>query len=1041
MARGTQLQILGPLEARGPEGPVGLGGPRQRAVLAVLAIHLGEAVSMDRLADQVWAGEPPPTATRTLQAYLSHLRRALAPTGLDIERKGAGYALAGDPELVDARLLESLHDEARRALDAGDPGRARPLLTTALALGAGEPLLDFAYEPFAQPEILRLQELRLSALEHRIEADLRLGRHGELVAELEALVHAHPLREGLTARLMRALHAAGRRSEALRAYQDLRHRLAEETGLAPGEELRALEQALLLEEGPAAPGRAAPTGGNLPVDLTTLVGRDGDLAELELELRRTRLLTLTGPGGAGKTRLAVELGRRCGAGYPDGAWMVELAALRAPDQLTATMAAVLGLRFETGDGADALAELINARALLVVLDNCEHLVAAVAALADHLLRACPNLRVVATSRSPLHVPGEVCWRVPSLSVPPADAGRHELATYAAVRLFVERASRHAPGFAIDDATGPHVGAVCRRLDGIPLALELAAARLATLGAADLAARIERDTSGLSAAGLLADDRHRTLEATIGWSERLLTPTEALMFRRLAVFAGPFDVAMAEAVGGDVDVLEGLVAGSLVERVDRHGPRALFRLLQPIRDHAAARLVEDGAEHDRARDRHAAVMADVARRECPRLRGPEAPAALTRLDAHRHDLRVALDWLIEQADADAALAMAAAVWTYWDYRYAVTEGRSCLGRAMALDGGDLEDRLEAMAGAARLAWLDGDLVEARRLAEQGVAEAASGPFEAVAAELLLQLAELERDGSGDLTRASQLAEAALASFDRLEMRWWAAETCRLLALLARDGGDEVRASAMAERCLTIGQSEGDRERTAGAHLLLGLLAEDRGDEDEARPHLEASVELFRAAGERWGTAQALLVLAAALVASGDGARGEPLAREALAESERLGSRRAAAEAKRVLADAALIRGDLDAADALASGALRTQRASSPTSHVVATLHSLARVAEARGDRARAVTLADEALVPYRQDGLARNAGPPLLLLARLRAAEGRVREAIDLCEEAMALAETVGDRRGLAAAADVLGTVEVDLRHVTTRAYDPPAPPR
>ncbi|HEX3211029.1 MAG TPA: BTAD domain-containing putative transcriptional regulator, partial [Actinomycetota bacterium] len=611
-----EFGILGPLEVRDGSGLVRVPGVKERALLVDLLVHAGRVVSADRLVEDLWGDEPPGKPANALQGRVSALRRALGPGGSGlVVTSPPGYRLVVEPGWVDAARFEGLVGQAT-ALTATEPSRAAVLLQEALALWRGPALAEFADRPWALAVAARLEELRLGALEWLAELRLAGGGHAGLVGELEGLVAAYPTRERLRGLLMVRLYRTGRQADALGVYQEGRAVLAEELGIDPSPELQRLYQRVLVQD-PAldAPGEApAAPPHNLPERLSSFVGRELELGELAKLVELHRLVTVVGAGGAGKTSVAVELARRVAGGYPDGVWLVELAAVGDPGLLVEAVAASIGLDVEPGEpGAhrpsplDRLAEFAGDKALLVVLDNCEHLVGACAELAGRLLRAGPRVRVLATSREVLGVPGEAVWPVPPLAVPAAadDAamvdpeGAEELGGYDAVRLFVERAATADPSFTLTPANAGVVAELCRRLDGLPLAIELAAARVRALSPAEIAARLDDRFRLLAGGGRTVDPRQRTLRATIDWSWELLEDADRRLLRRLAVFAGGWTVAAAEQVcGGDgLDpggVLEGLfrlVDRSLVVAVG--GAPARFRLLESLRAYGAERLAEAG----------------------------------------------------------------------------------------------------------------------------------------------------------------------------------------------------------------------------------------------------------------------------------------------------------------------------------------------------------------------------------------------------------------------------------------------------------------
>lgn len=560
---GMRFGILGPLEVRTDDGtPVDPGGPRPRALLTLLLLDIGHPVSTQRLTDGLYGSEPPSGAANALQSQISRLRRRLAPH-TDIEAVPVGYRLAASAEAVDAHRFERLAAEGREALDAGDHGQAVTRLREALALWRGPALPDL---PDAHAEAARFEELRLAAVQNRVEAELALGGGPGLVPELRALLAAHPLSERLYGQLMRALHAGGRPAEALTVYEEARRTLADELGADPSPELAALHLELLRGTGPDRR--------RLPAQLTRFVGREPELTRIAALLPHTRLITLTGPGGAGKTRLAIEsaaalAARAEGTGGPGprpplgpldsprpapDVCFVELAPLGDGRHIAYAVLTALGVRegFRTPvtDSVDRLLGALEDREVLLVLDNCEHLVEEAARLVSLLLASCAGVRVLATSRESLGITGEVLVPVPPLPPEPA------------VRLFLDRARAVRPGF--DGHT--RVADICAALDGLPLAIELAAARLRTLTPDELADRLGDRFRLLSRGDRSKAPRHRTLRAVVEWSWELLDAKERELARRLTVFSGGATLEAVDAVCGmpyPEDVLASLVEKSLI----------------------------------------------------------------------------------------------------------------------------------------------------------------------------------------------------------------------------------------------------------------------------------------------------------------------------------------------------------------------------------------------------------------------------------------------------------------------------------------------
>ena len=559
-----QVRLFGELEAVAEGVPVPVRGAKQRALLALLALQRGQPVSADRLIDVLWGDGQAAHPANALQAQIGQLRRTFGAAA--ILTSEAGYALAVGPDDVDIVRFGRLVAEGRRLAVDGEAALASAVLGEALGLRRGEPLAEFADAGFASAERAQLEELTLLAVEARAGADLMLGRHGELAAELEALRQQHPLRERLWELHILALYRAGRQAEALRAYTEVRDRLVDELGIDPGPALRELQARILAQDPSLAPASAAPasaqaspapvpaaaplaSAGNLRARLSRFVGRDAELGQLNEAVRSSRLVTLTGPGGAGKTRLAVETAAALRPEHRDGAWLVELASVVEPDGVAPAAAAALGAGAAAlpgvqpaGSATDLIVRYLAGRSLVVVLDNCEHVIGEAAALADTLAGAVPGLRLIATSREPLGVPGEVLVPVGGL------------APLAAAELFVDRARAVRPGLHRRPAQAADViEDICRRLDGLPLAVELAAARLRALPLATLAERLDDRFQLLSRGARTALPRQQTLRAVVDWSYDLLFSDERRLFARLAAFTGGCGLPAAEAVCADDQV--------------------------------------------------------------------------------------------------------------------------------------------------------------------------------------------------------------------------------------------------------------------------------------------------------------------------------------------------------------------------------------------------------------------------------------------------------------------------------------------------------
>ncbi len=888
-----QVRLFGALEAEQAGVPVPVRGAKQRALLALLALRPGQPVSADRLIDVLWGDGQAAHPGNALQAQVGQLRRTFGAAAVITTE--AGYALDAAPGDVDIARFEHLAAQGRRLAEAGETALASTTLGEALRLRRGEPLADFTYAGFFDAERTRLDELTLVAIETRAEADLVLGRHGELVGELEALCRAHPLRERLWELLMLALYRAGRQAEALRAYTEARDRLVDELGIDPGPALRELEARILAQD--PSLGAAGPVGlhavpapmatGNLRERLSSFVGRTAELAELSEAVRSSRLVTLIGPGGVGKTRLAVEAAAALRQEHRDGAWLVELASVTGPDGVARAVAGALGAAAaglvgppSPASTVELIVRYLAGQSVLVVFDNCEHVIGQAAALAETLAGTVPGLRLIATSREPLGVPGEVLVPVGPLALP------------AAVELFVDRARAVRPGFTADGRTRPVIDDICRRLDGLPLAVELAAARVRSLTLATLAERLDDRFRLLTGGARTALPRQQTLRAVVDWSYDLLFEDERRLFARLSVFAGGCDLAAAEAVCADdqvpagevLDVLSRLVDKSLVAAPDT-GPDARFIQLQTLWQYGRDRLDESG-EVDTVCARHAAYYRQMAEEAHEGLRGATGPMWRERLTSELGNLRAALDWFAARGDADAALSLASGMAWLWFINSDSAEGARWLGDALGAKG-PRRPELAATAQVLHGYYVCGYFVSMAVSPEAGVLECE----EAVAAlttsddrvrraealvlwaTVLMRAHESERSLDA-LSEAHDLLEPAvhgwqLALHD-LIVAW-------NLALLGRLDGAEQAARSSVERF----DAQGDVWLPVDSLSILALIAEAQGDLDGASATYEALLERCRAAGQRGYVLFSLLRLAALRGRQGDDASADGLYEEAIA----------------------------------------------------------------------------------------------------------------------------------------------------------------
>jgi predicted ATPase/DNA-binding SARP family transcriptional activator len=694
-----QIGLLGELQVLDDdEKVVVVTGAKLRALLVVLALHGGRVVSADQLVDALWGPESSAAARNGLQGLVSKLRRALGSASL-VATRGGGYALEVKPESVDVHRFEQLVAAGRATAASGDLESAIQQLGDAESLWRGEALAEFAYEEFAAAEVTRISELRLAAVEERLDIELQLGRHRVVIGELETLVATHALRERLRGLLMIALYRAGRQADALRTFQEGRRILGEELGLDPGPELRQLEAAILVQDSSLdMPADKRETGvwtehrSTIPASLTPLVGRDEEVRELTRLFNDHRFITLVGPGGVGKTRLALEVARDESARLSHGACLVELAHVGDPEGVAAAIGSALDL-----PDPNRLAEMIGERDLLILLDNCEHVIATAAEVAEDLLRRCPGLRLLATSREGLRVGGETIWPVPPL------------ATDDAVQLFIERARAAGAPLALSSDVLAVISDICVRLDGLPLAIELAAARTRAFPIQQISSRLNDRFRLLTGGSRTALPRQQTLRAVVDWSYELLFDDEQRVFERLSVFPGGCDLATAEAVCADEsldaadlgDIIQTLVDKSLVIAVPR-GDALRFTQLQTLAQYGREKLAERG-DAERIRDAMAAHYFRLCARSAASYVGDDQRAWLVAVDQEQDNIRGALEWAVANDDAETALTIAGGVsWAHWLAGTAV-EGKRwlddafrCAGaasdgaRALALTGRGLID---------------------------------------------------------------------------------------------------------------------------------------------------------------------------------------------------------------------------------------------------------------------------------------------------------------------------------------------------------------
>ncbi len=905
----VRYRVLGTTQAIRPDGtPVPVGGARLRALLTVLALRAGRTVPPAVLVDEVWDGDPPADAPGAVQALVGRLRRAVGPDAV-VSAEG-GYRLAASPDDVDLHRFERLAGEGLRALADGDPAKAAAVLDDALVLWRGPALADL---PDRTAEATRLETRRLDVRRARLTAALALGAAEQSLPELTALCDTHPLDEPLQALRLRALRDTGRPAEALAAYADVRRLLADRLGTDPGPELGGLYEELLNPgEVPGAAGErgggreggasgAAPAGrpgagpvpppgaatepsrpGNLRARLTSFVGRDADIGTIRGDLAAARLVTLLGPGGAGKTRLSQEAGEAVADAVPDGVWLAELAPVDDPEDVPEAVLTALGARETVLRGAGAeemravserhddpvsrLVEHCGRRRMLIVLDNCEHVVEAAARLAEQLLQRCPGLTILATSREPLGVPGELLRPVEPLAEPYA------------LRLLGDRGAAARPGFTVAD--DPEAAdEICRRLDGLPLAIELAAARLRMMTLRQIADRLDDRFRLLTGGSRTVLPRQQTLRAVVDWSWNLLDEDERDVLRRLSVFSGGCDLAAAEAVCGPaaLDALGSLVDKSLVVAAPSADGGMRYRLLETVAEYARERLDESGARAAAERA-HLTYYRELARTTDPLLRGPRQREAIALLELEDDNIRTALRHAVEARDEQEALCLVLSLCWYWTMRDLRTTARQWSTEVLTLGPDpfagparpvpDLRERCTDSPPPMRPEVLD----EARR----GVH--------------LVHLACMDMDLKGWETPQAKEKLRVIAGTYRPGQP----QTCRLPGFLwfyaVLLGGDMDRVRTVVDEtvrsCRELGYTW---ELGQALHMRANLLA-NRGDwAGDATRDADEALELFLGIDDAWGAAEALSARGEAKERKGEYEGAAADYERAMEFAERLGAR--------------------------------------------------------------------------------------------------------------------------------------------------------
>jgi predicted ATPase/DNA-binding SARP family transcriptional activator len=913
----VRYAILGTTQALRDDGtPVALAGGRLRALLTALALRPGRVIGADALIDEVWDGDPPAGGTGALQALVGRLRRAVGHDA--VGSVDGGYRLEAARDDVDLYRFERLAEEGARALADGDPVKASGLLGDALALWRGPALADL---PDRGTAAVRSEALRLDAGRQRLAAELALGRAGQILPELAELAAAHPLDEPVQALHIRALQAAGRTADALAAYESVRRALADELGADPSVELRMLHAGLLnpaplpVAALPAAtpatapattavrPAPAGPRGqtGNARARLTSFVGREADLDTVRGDLRRARLVTITGPGGTGKTRLSQEAGDLVADWWPDGVWYTELAPVSDPRTLPEAVVSSLGLRetlLHSGSAAetaiaaetkprDATRQLTDhcaQRRLLLVLDNCEHVIDAAAALAEQLLADCPGVAVLATSREPLGVPGELVRPLDPLPDPTA------------LRLLADRGAAARPGFSV--AEDPAACAeLCRRLDGLPLAIELAAARLRSLSPRQLADRLDDRFRLLTGGSRTLLPRQQTLRAVVDWSWDLMEPAERVLLRRLAVFRGGWTLEAVEDVCADphpappepgartadgerldapdaAALLASLVDKSLV-LADLTGDGVRYRMLETIGEYAAERLDASG-ERAAVQARHIAYFREFARRADARLRGAGQLVWFERLEGEHENLRAALRRAVAAGDEQEALQLVLSCAWFWEVRNYASERRTWPA-AVAAMGPDPFEEPAALVPVERGPLEDPPPMEGERL------------LEARRWARLIDLSSREGDSQWFGDPALVRIGAALIAGYPPHLPQAARQPGLLRAYGAFFTGEFDRLRPLIDETVEACRTH---DRPWELAFSLQLRAKVNNDISEyladSVRDIGESRQLFQRLGDEWGAAETLSAEAEAAINSGDWAHAVDCCRDGIALARKIGS---------------------------------------------------------------------------------------------------------------------------------------------------------
>jgi predicted ATPase/DNA-binding SARP family transcriptional activator/DNA-binding CsgD family transcriptional regulator len=912
------------------------------SLVKLLALSSGHRLPRERVMELLWPGSSKSAASNNLRQTLHTARKALGTGGSGhlISEDGSLLLCPEDELWVDAETFEEAALAARRSRN---PAAYR----MAIDLYAGELLPEDRFEDWAEDERADLRRVYLELLAELAELYEERGEHDPAAEALQRVVAEEPTNEEAHADLMRLYAISDRQGDALAQYERLSEVLSRQLDAEPVPETRQLREDIAAGRGwPDRPtvSTLEETSGvgthNLPASLTSFVGRERELLEVKRVLAMTRLLTLTGPGGSGKTRLALEAAADLVGAYQDGVWLVDLAPLSEPGLLVQEVAGVLRMPERPGEPLlDTLVDALRSRQMLLVLDNCEHLVDAVARLVEDLLRSCPNLRLLATSREAVGVTGEVNLPVSPLSLP--EPGRlmtvEELEGYGSARLFVERALYRPSAFALTPENAGAVAEVCRQLEGIPLAIELAAARVGVLAVEQISERLSDSLGLLTGGGRTLTSRQRTLRGSLDWSHALLNEPERKLFGRLAVFAGGWSLEAAETVCSEDGIGQDDVLGLLSELVDKSlvmvgtiaNGATRYRMLEPIRQYAREKL-EEGGGAEETRGRHAAFFLDVAEEAEPELARPRSATWVQLLEAEHDNLRAALSWVLKRRDAGQGLRFGAALWRFWLAQGYLSEGRRWL-EAILAGGEQGPERVRALEGLGWLAQYQGDIKRAnvaygemlqhsRELGDRGNVATALNSLGTLAVS------------TGDNERAKRYLEENLSLLQQLEEEKNAATTLKsyhafnLLGILAlNEDEDAAQATALWKESLALARETGDALRIGVSLCSLGYAAVLQGDNSRAMALCEETLAFAREhedAGEEI-VAETLVNLGLASLGQGEYERAISCFDEALAISQRAGRRASLINSLEGMASLAGVRGEAPLAARL-WGAAETAR---------------------------------------------------------------------------------------------------------------------